>query len=230
MKSSEFAAKFKSKYLWGNLAAMVLVVVILCIGVKFGLDLYTHHGESILVPNVRHKSIGDVEKIMADAGLKVVVSDTGYVKSLPPDVVLEQNPAAGEAVKSGHIIYVTINSPHTPTLVMPDIIDNSSLREAMAKLTSLGFNLGQPKYIPGEKDWVYGVLAGGNQISAGARVPVNEVITIIVGNGQISQEDSEMLADPTEQFDVDVPEGDIDEFEEVPLPEGDEDVKEESEE
>ena len=42
MTPVEFINKFKSKYLWGNLAAMFLVVVVLGIGVKFGIDIYTH--------------------------------------------------------------------------------------------------------------------------------------------------------------------------------------------
>ena len=99
MTSSEFINKFKSKYLWGNLAAMALVVVLLCVGVRFGIDFYTHHGEAISIPDVRHKSFADAERILKDAGLPVVVSDTGYVKNLPPDCVLEQSPAPGEKVK-----------------------------------------------------------------------------------------------------------------------------------
>ena len=39
MTSSEFINKFKSKYLWGNLGAMFLVLVLLCVGVKFGIDI-----------------------------------------------------------------------------------------------------------------------------------------------------------------------------------------------
>lgn len=44
MTSSEFINKFKSKYLWGNIGAMILVLVLLCAGVKYGIDIYTHHG------------------------------------------------------------------------------------------------------------------------------------------------------------------------------------------
>ena len=50
MTSSEFINKFKSKYLWGNIGAMILVLVLLCVGVKYGIDIYTHHGEAIRVP------------------------------------------------------------------------------------------------------------------------------------------------------------------------------------
>ena len=82
MKTSEFFNKFKSGYLWGNLLAMAVVVVLLIIGVKYGLDAYTHHGESIVVPSVKHKAYKDAERILDDLGLTVVVSDTGYVKTL----------------------------------------------------------------------------------------------------------------------------------------------------
>ena len=139
MKSSDFLNKFKSWYLWKNLIAMAAVVVLLCLGVKFGLDLYTHHGESIPIPNLRHKQLADAEHILNSLGLELQVVDTGYVKSLPADCILEQSLVPGERVKSGHIIYVTINSPHSPTMTIPDVIDNCSLREAMAKLTAMEF-------------------------------------------------------------------------------------------
>lgn len=196
MTSSEFINKFKSKYLWGNLAAMALVVVLLCVGIRFGIDLYTHHGEAISIPDVRHKSFADAERILKDAGLPVVVSDTGYVKNLPPDCVLEQSPAPGEKVKSGHVIYVTINSAHSPVITIPDVIDNSSLREAMAKLTAMGFKLGSPQYIPGEEDWVYGILVKGRHVVAGDKVSIDDVLIIQVGNGRRDAGDSVEMVDP----------------------------------
>ena len=182
MTSSEFFRKFKSKYLWGNLLAMIAVVAVLIVGAKFGIDIYTHHGESIPIPDVRHKSFADAERILDDAGLQIEVADTGYVKTLPPGCILEQTPGPGECVKSGHVIYVTINAEHTPTLSIPDVIDNSSLREAMAKLTAMGFKLGQPQYISGEQDWVYGILVNGRHVVAGDRVPVNATLIIQVAN------------------------------------------------
>ena len=63
MTISEFLGKFKSTYLWGNLAAMALVVVALALGFRFGIDLYTHHGESIPIPNILHKRYADAEQI-----------------------------------------------------------------------------------------------------------------------------------------------------------------------
>lgn len=196
MTPSEFFSKFKSKYLWGNLVAMAAVVVLLCVGVKFGIDAYTHHGESIPVPNIIHKTYSDAEHILDNAGLEIEVTDTGYVKSLPAGAILEQSPVAGERVKSGHVIYVTINSDHSPMITIPDIIDNSSLREAMAKLTALGFKLGNPQFIPGEEGWVYGILVKGHHVVAGDKVSIEETLIIQVGNGQRSASDSIDYIDP----------------------------------
>lgn len=140
MKPSDFIKKLMSRYLVGNLLAMALVVAVACGGVKYGIDRYTHHGEEIAIPDVKHKLYGDAEYLLTQAGLQVQVTDTGYVRSLPPGCILEQNPAAGEKVKSGHIIYVIVNASHTPTITVPDIVDNSSLREAMAKLSAMVSN------------------------------------------------------------------------------------------
>ena len=217
MNPSEFIKKFKSRYLWGNLCAMALVVVAACTGVKFGLDVYTHHGESIAIPDVRRKAFADADYLLREAGMIVVVSDTGYVRGLPPDCILEQSPAPGDRVKSGHVIYLTVNASHTPTLSVPDIIDNSSLREAMAKLQAMGFKITRPMFVEGEKDWVYGLVVRGRQVKAGDRIGIDDYITIQVGNGQ---------RDTTEEIDyTDAPEllheeqmeevGDVDEFQEI---------------
>lgn len=196
MTSSEFINKFKSKYLWGNLFAMFMVIVLLCIGVKYGIDIYTHHGEAITIPDIRYKKFADAERILKDVGLQIVVSDTGYVRSLPADCILEQSPVYGEKVKAGHIIYVTINSDHSPRITIPDVIDNSSLREAMAKLTAMGFKLGAPQYVPGEEDWVYGILVKGKHVVAGDKVSIDDVLIIQVGNGQRDATDSVDYVDP----------------------------------
>ncbi|MBO4316313.1 MAG: PASTA domain-containing protein [Prevotella sp.] len=214
MKASEFFRKITSGYLWANLIAMALIVVLICIGVKYGLDIYTHHGESITIPNVKNKSLKDAQNIFERVGLVVHVSDTGYVKSLPPGCVLEQSPEAGERVKSGHLVYLTVNALKTPTLTMPDIIDNSSLREAMAKLSSMGFKVGMPKFIPGEKDWVYGILVNGKNVAAGDKVSVEDSVYIQVGNGLRDASDSVNYIDPIVIDESDLM--DLDDFEEVP--------------
>ena len=196
MKASDFFGKFKSGYLWGNLLAMAAVVFLLIIGVKYALDMYTHHGESLVVPSVKNKAYTDAERILQEMGLIVIVSDTGYVKTLPPNVILEQSIEPGEHVKSGRIIYLTVNASKTPTITLPDIIDNSSLREAMARLTSMGFKLAMPQFVPGERDWVYGVLVNGRHVSTGDKISIEDSLVIQAGNGMRDEADSISYIDP----------------------------------
>ncbi len=200
MQTKDFFRKIFSTRLWLNLAAMLLVVILLCWGVKAGIDIYTHHGEKIAVPDVRRKLFADAEHILTANGLKVVVSDTGYVKTLPPDCILEQSPEAGKEVKSGRVVYVVINSSHSPTLTIPDIIDNCSYREARAKLTAMGFKVGPTEYIPGEKDWVYGLKSKGRMLRTGEKVSVNDVLVLQVGDGMRDMEDSVVFANPDDYF------------------------------
>lgn len=206
-----FLRKLFGNYIVRHLMAMVLVVILLCIGIGFGLDVYTHHGEGIVVPDLKGMTYEKAYALLDEKGLAIVVNDSGYNKQLPANSVLAQTPAFGQKVKQGHIIYVTVNSPHSPTFAIPDIVDNSSLREAEARLMAMGFRLTAPQLIDGEKDWVYGILCQGRRISNGDRIPIEYPLTLMVGKGTFDDADSILYVEP-------VGESEVDEFEEVKEP------------
>lgn len=214
MKTKEFFGKFCSKFLIWNLIAMALVVILLIVGVNYGLDWYTHHGESIRVPNIEGMRIAKAREMMEECGLEIVVTDSGYNRRLPADCVLSQNPGAGLTVKSGHIIYVTINSSNSPSVAIPDVVDNSSYREAEAKLISLGFKVLPPQYVTGEKDWVYGVLCNGRRVTAGERVSIEQPLTLQIGSGQYGA-DEELNVIGGDDATMQSGNDEVDDFEEV---------------
>lgn len=213
MKSKEFFGKFLDRRLWGNLVAMAVVVAALCLGVKYGLDVYTHHGEEIPVPDVRGMGFNEAKALIEGNGLRVEVGDTGYNKRMPADCVLLQNPAGGARVKSGRLVYLTVNSESTPTLTIPDIADNSSVREAEARLKAMGFRLTPPEEVTGEKDWVYGIKARGRRVALGDRVPIDVPLTLMVGSG--TYDDSLMEINYVDPAGVTVTYGGEDDFEVV---------------
>ena len=217
MKAKEFFGKFCSLYLWGNLLAMVLVVVGLCLGVKYGLEAYTHHGEGIEVPALVNMRADNARVLLIEKGLELMVADSGYNKRLPADCILAQSPGAGTKVKEGRVIYVTINSPSSPSFPIPDLIDNSSYREAEAKLTAIGFKLLPPKRITGERDWVYGILCRGHHVNTGDHVSIESPLTLIIGNGQYGEDEDIDYTEP-EAVDGDYTRSEDDEFEEVTEP------------
>ena len=221
-------SKIGSYYVLLNLLGMAVVVVLLCLAVKFGLAVYTHHGEGIAVPELKGMSYHRARLLLEENGLNIVVSDSGYVKTMPADCILAQTPGHGSKVKSGHTIYVTVNSPSSPTFAIPDIVDNSSYREAEAKLMAMGFRLTEPQRVIGEKDWVYGILCRRRRVSNGDRVPIDYPLTLMIGTGNYDEEDSALdeFIDPTYEADptdgmnttTETAQPEVDEFEEVKAP------------
>ncbi len=204
MKVKDIFALRKKHYVLSNILGIVIVGLLLLTGVIYGLDSYTRHGEEIVIPNLYEKSLSDAKRELGTMELNVCVSDTGYVKKLAAGCILDQIPEAGTKAKAGHTIYVVINASSSPYITIPDIIDNSSLREAEARLRALGFKLAPARLIAGEKDWVYGIEYNGRDLSAGDRVPAGKELCVVVGDGSTNlDENLDSLNDSTQViFDV----------------------------
>lgn len=179
--------KIFSPLLWGNLVAMLIVGIALFLGALFLMNSYTQHGREIVVPNLQGKSFDEAEKMLQQLDLKIAVRDTGYIKSLPADVVLDQSITKNKTVKPGRTIYVIVNSAHARAIALPDIADNCSVREAEAKLTAIGFQLSPTERINGDLDWVYAIKVNGRNVPAGTRIFVDQKLTLVVGNGRVDE-------------------------------------------
>ena len=184
----DFFSFKKNRAFWLNLIAMPVVVIAIIFGVLHWLDNYTHHGQSIIVPNVKGLPLQQAETEFNKKNLRTVVVDSNFVKGMPAGAVLEQKPTSGAKVKTGRTIYLTINTAEMPRVAIPDIIDNSSYRQAEARLRALGFKLTAPEIISGEKDWVYAVKYLEKELTNGEKIPRESVLTLIIG-------DDEMKAD-----------------------------------
>ena len=189
MSLEQIKAKLKSPVVWGNLLAMFVVVITLCIAVILWLDSYTQHGDDIIMPDLYGVTFERAQQQMNEKGITLVVNGTGCNKKMPDGCVLLQQPEKNMKVKRGRLVYVTVNSLKMPLLVIPDLIDNSSYREAQAKLQAIGFKVLEPKLIDGEKDWVYGIQYNGRNLTAADSVPKESQLTLVIGNGSVGSDD-----------------------------------------
>lgn len=192
MTIREFFSFKTNKFFWLNIIAMIVVVIVMVFGVLKWLDIHTHHGETVMVPDVKGMTVEEATKMFRNHGLVCVISDTKYVKDKAAGIILDLKPGVGEKVKEGRTVYLTVNTLDIPLRVIPDVADNSSLRQAEAKLQSAGFKLAEIQLIQGERDWVYGVKYQGRQLATGEKVPVGASLTLMVGNGagDMTEEDS----------------------------------------
>ena len=174
-----------NRFFWLNIIAMIIVIVVAVFGTLWGLYLYTHHGESYVVPNVKNKNLDQAQLLLNQQFMQGIVIDSNYVKELPAGIVLDQAPAGGLRVKKGRTIYLTINTNEVPKIKIPDVIDNSSMRQAAAKLKAMGFKLTEPEMVAGEQDWVYGIKYRGRALKAGDKVPSEALLTLCIGSTQM---------------------------------------------
>lgn len=198
----DFFSFKKNRAFWLNLIAMPAVVIAIIFGVLHWLDDYTHHGQSIIVPNVKGLPLQQAEAEFNKKNLKTVVIDSNFVKGMPAGAVLEQKPTSGAKVKTGRPVYLTINTAEMPKVAIPDIIDNSSYRQAEARLRALGFKLTAPEIISGEKDWVYAVKYLEKELTNGEKIPRESVLTLIIGDDEMKADslstDSLIIGTPKE--------------------------------
>ena len=108
MTIKEFFSFKTNKYFWVNILVMIVAVVILLLfGVLKWLDVYTRHGEAVVVPDVKGMTVDEASKMFRNHGLVCVVSDSNYVKNMAAGIVLDVNPGIGQKVKEGRTIYLT---------------------------------------------------------------------------------------------------------------------------
>lgn len=193
MTVKEFFSIKTNKFFWVNIAAMVAIVIVLLFVTLKAIDLYTRHGEGVVVPDVKGMSVEEATMMFRNHGLTCVVSDSTYVKNKPAGIVLELTPAAGQKVKEGRMIYLTLNALKVPLRQVPDVADNSSFREAEARILAAGFKLGAPQIVSGEQDWVYGLKYHGRELSAGDKVPAGATLVLMVGDGTGEHVESDSL-------------------------------------
>ena len=179
MTIKEFFSFKTNKYFWVNIIAMIVVMVVMIFGVLKWLDIHTHHGESVVVPDVKGMTVEEATKMFRNHGLVYVISDTKYVKDKAAGIILELKPGAGEKVKEGRTVYLTVNTLDVP----------------LRAILNAGFKLNQIQLVNGEKDWVYGVKYQGRQLAAGEKIPLGASLTLMVGDGSGDMSEEEDSVD-----------------------------------
>ena len=182
-----------------NLAAMAAVVVAAVLITFRWIDSYTEHNIAIKVPNITGMQEQEAIEHLAQHDLEGIASDRVFIKGVPAGEITAQRPAAEAKVKRGRKIYLTVSSGNQPMITIPDVIDNSSLREAESRLRAAGFRLTPHDTIPGDLDWVYGVRYEGRELKSQERVPEGAQLTIVVGGG--NKEKSDIIEAPTVEDD-----------------------------
>ncbi len=173
LKSKQFRIHFAIAF--GSIAILLFIIF------KW-LSIYTKHGDTISVPDLKGLELVEAIDVLEEEGFKYVV-DSIYTELAEANTVYEQEPEANALVKENRTIYITVVSGSAPSVKLPELID-VSLREAKAILESYGIKVGQLIYRPDlAQNAVLGIQYKGRDISKGYTLIKGEVVDLILGDG-----------------------------------------------
>jgi beta-lactam-binding protein with PASTA domain len=178
-----FLGFLKSKAFLKHLGIAVAALVLFFWLIFKWLDVYTHHGKTVLVPDFNGLKISALNDFVAGKQLKFQVIDSIYDNKKERGIVIKQEPAAGARVKQERTIYLYVSSVVAPRVPFPDIMSRS-LRQAVSVLETYNLKLAKPiKHRPDICNCVVGWEFKGKQIKPGTQIEKGSEITLIMGEG-----------------------------------------------
>ncbi|MCD7973484.1 MAG: PASTA domain-containing protein [Candidatus Azobacteroides sp.] len=167
-----------------NILIAILVLILLVIFIFLWLNVYTNHGKTVTVPNVKGVTVEQAIPSLKSKGLRYEVVDSIYMKNQKPGVICEQLPQAESTVKLNRTIYLTINSFSSRQIELPDVRDLSQ-RQAEGMLEKAGFTVSVELVESEFKDLVLRVKKGNTVVYPGTKFIDGTKLTLEVGNGAL---------------------------------------------
>ncbi|OFX61851.1 MAG: hypothetical protein A2066_18980 [Bacteroidetes bacterium GWB2_41_8] len=180
----------KSKTFKVNAIAVFAVTIALILLGMLSLRIYTDHGESVEIPDLKGKTASEVADILDRNDLRFEIRDSVYSIETAPGTVLDQYPKPGLRVKENRTIFITLCAISQELIAMPQLTD-ISYRQAANIIESSGLIAGNIEYKPSEfPNLVLEQKMNGNIVRVGEMIPKGSVIDLVLGsdsNGETSE-------------------------------------------
>lgn len=182
-KGNKIISFIKAHPIIFNMCLIVVAFFVVCYAALYALDLFTEHGKTLKVPDVRNLQLADAVNVLHRAGFNCEVTDSLYNDRYNLGAVVEQSPKANADAKSKRTIYVSVNYSTPRTITLPNLADYSE-RQGLSMLQGLGFNSVEVSYVPSPyKGLIIDVLVDGRQMEPGTKVLPSVGIELRVGDG-----------------------------------------------
>ena len=143
----------------------------------------TNHGETITVPNLVERHYNELEEMLLQRNLRFEVSDSVYSSTYPPLTIVRQYPKAGNKVKEGRKIFITLNRANIPKIPLPQLKDKS-LTHVKAVLNNMDLQI---KAIERKSSPFFNLVLeatyNGKPVEEGTPIPVGSSLVLYVGDG-----------------------------------------------
>jgi len=122
---AEIGKFFKNGFVLRNLIGIIFMLVLSIWMVRWSLDLYTNHGESIQIPDYTGMDVRDARRKAEKQDFKIIVIDSFFDSRKRPNVIYQQNPEPLQRAKEGRTIYVSKYRVLPDSVTLPTLISAS---------------------------------------------------------------------------------------------------------
>jgi beta-lactam-binding protein with PASTA domain len=159
---------------------IILVAVILFFAF---LHVFSRHGNGFPVPDFSGISMEEAKDLAEQKDLRLEVTDSVFITTREPGIVIDQNPSPGIFVKANRRVFITTNAVNPILVDMPNLV-GLTLRQAKSTLNLQGFRIGYLSFVPDIA--VNNVLEQhfkGKEIEPGTAIPKGAEINLVLGKG-----------------------------------------------
>lgn len=183
----DFFRFLKTKQFLRHLGLAAAISLILLLGALLWLKIYTHHGKTIVVPDLTGLTEDEVDDVTSSRHLRFEIIDSVFSTEMPRGTVIKQNPNPASRVKKNRRIFLTMNAVNPEMVSMPQLI-GLSFRQARLALENAGLVQGSITYKPDfAKNNVLQQMHGDTVINEGTEIAKGAVIDLVLGMGLSSQ-------------------------------------------
>lgn len=182
MSTKPTTKKFPGNNILLNIVAIGVVAILLFILLLLFLNIYTRHGQNVVVPQLQGLQEEEAAAILKSKGLDIQVVDSIYKKDAVPGSIIDQSPKPHNKVKEGRDIYVTIYARNPQQISVPGLVDFSA-RQAIALLNSIGFTQIAIEEVPAQySGLVISVEYRGKKLTPDEQIPAGSPLKLVVGS------------------------------------------------
>lgn len=154
--------------------------------VNYSVSVFISSGpEQVEVPDVRNLNVVDAETLLKKQGLNLGSTETKYSDKVEKDLIIEQEPAAGEMVEKNSKVNIIVSNGSELTYTTVPYLIGKTLTEAQDELLKSKLAMGTPIYGTDTK-YVDKVVISQN-FPAGTQLKEGSVVTVTINVLDVDQ-------------------------------------------
>ncbi|MCP9236919.1 PASTA domain-containing protein [Lewinella sp. JB7] len=171
-----------------NIGAALLLLTVLFLLLRTGLNLYTNHGESMAIPTFEGMLIDEAREVAEREGLNIDVTIGAFDPAKRPGLVVQQQPRVGSRVKNNRTVYLTVLSEDAPEVELPGLVGNYDYNQyvRLLKVKNIRYRVRERQFDAKQEDGTILYLYYDDRkitdedLREGVRVPMGSTVDFVI--------------------------------------------------